>query len=352
MAAIPAASDQPAETAPQDSPRTGASRRQDARLGPVRTHGRDRRRNAVPVLVHHRQRVPQLLASSTASQRHSLAGWQQLFANLPVGSQLLNSTLVCVGAIAIILVVSTTAGFAFAKLRYRGSGMIFLLVVSALMVPLQSILIPRVRQPGQVHLTNSYTGAVLVYAALGTPFATFLMATYYRGISDELIEAAVMDGLSYERTFAQIALPLSLPAIATVTVLQFIQIWDDLLVGLLFLPHEPAHHHRWAGDAVDRADHQRAGTDGRLADQRGPGDRRLPDLPAAPGQGPDARHGQVREGAWRGSSSTRSPSSSPTGPPRCSRWTWPSATANCSCWSGRQAAARRRRCGWSPGWRT
>jgi ABC-type glycerol-3-phosphate transport system permease component len=167
---------------------------------------------------------------------HSLSGWKQLFANLPVGSQLLNSTVVCVGAIAIILVVSTTAGFAFAKLRYRGSGMFFLLVVSALMVPLQSILFPEFVNLSNVHLTSSYTGAVLVYAALGTPFATFLMATYYRGISDELIEAAVMDGLSYERTFAQIAIPLSLPAIATITVLQFIQIWDDLLVGLFFLP--------------------------------------------------------------------------------------------------------------------
>ena len=167
---------------------------------------------------------------------HSLSGWKQLVANLPVGSQLLNSTIVCVGAIAIILIVSTTAGFAFAKLRYRGSGMIFLLVVSALMVPLQSILFPEFVNLSNVHLTSSYVGAVLVYAALGTPFATFLMATYYRGISDELIEAAVMDGLSYERTFAQIAIPLSLPAIATVTVLQFIQIWDDLLVGLFFLP--------------------------------------------------------------------------------------------------------------------
>ena len=73
---------------------------------------------------------------------HSLSGWQELFANLPVAGQMLNSTLVCAAAIAIILVVSTTAGFAFAKLRYRGSGMVFLLVVSALMVPLQSILFP------------------------------------------------------------------------------------------------------------------------------------------------------------------------------------------------------------------
>jgi multiple sugar transport system permease protein/raffinose/stachyose/melibiose transport system permease protein len=166
---------------------------------------------------------------------HSLAGWTQLFHDLPVGSELLNSMIVCAASIAIILLVSTTAGFAFAKLRYRGSGMIFLLVVAALMVPLQSIIIPEYVNLARYSLINSYFGAVLVYVALGTPFATFLMATYYRGISDELIEAAVMDGLGYERTFLQIALPLSLPAIATVTVLQFIQIWDDLLVGLLFL---------------------------------------------------------------------------------------------------------------------
>src|SRR5215472_10221922 len=142
---------------------------------------------------------------------HSLGGWRQLFANLPVGGQLLNSTVVCVAAIAIILIVSTTAGFAFAKLRYRGSGLVFLLVVSALMVPLQSILLPEFENLAKVQLTSSYAGAVLVYAALGTPFATFLMATYYRGISNELIEAAVIDGLSYERTFVQVGLRLSLP---------------------------------------------------------------------------------------------------------------------------------------------
>jgi ABC-type glycerol-3-phosphate transport system permease component len=167
---------------------------------------------------------------------HSFAGWTQLFQELPVVQELVSSTIVCAAAIILILLVSTTAGFAFAKLRYRSSGIIFLLVVAALMVPLQSIIIPEYVNLSRFHLVSNYGGAVLVYAALGAPFATFLMATYYRGISDELIEAAVMDGLSYERTFLQIALPLSLPAIATVTVLQFIQIWDDLLVGYLFLP--------------------------------------------------------------------------------------------------------------------
>ncbi len=166
---------------------------------------------------------------------HSGVSWGQLFSELPVGRELLNSTLICLLSILLILTVSSTAGFAFAKLRYRGSGTIFLAVVAALMVPLQSIIIPEYVNLGKLGLINTYLGAILVYVALGTPFATFLMATYYRGISDDLIEAAVMDGLGYERTFLRIALPLSWPAIATVTVLQFIQIWDDLLVGLLFL---------------------------------------------------------------------------------------------------------------------
>lgn len=166
---------------------------------------------------------------------HSAVSWRQLFSELPVGRELVNSTLICVIAILIILAVATTAGFAFAKLRYRGSGTVFLAVVAALMVPLQSIIIPEYVNLGKFGLINTYLGAILVYVALGTPFATFLMTTYYRGISDDLIEAAVMDGLGYGRTFLRIALPLSWPAIATVTVLQFIQIWDDLLVGLLFL---------------------------------------------------------------------------------------------------------------------
>ena len=166
---------------------------------------------------------------------HSGVAWGQLLRELPVGRELLNSTLICLLSILLVLAVSSTAGFAFAKLRYRGSGTLFLGVVAALMVPLQSIIIPEYVNLGKLGLINTYLGAILVYVALGTPFATFLMATYYRGISDDLIEAAVMDGLGYERTFLRIALPLSWPAIATVTVLQFIQIWDDLLVGLLFL---------------------------------------------------------------------------------------------------------------------
>ena len=100
---------------------------------------------------------------------------------------------------------------------------------------MQSIIIPAYVNIAKFNLLTTYFGAVLVYAALGTPFATFLMTAYYRGLPDELMEAAIVDGLGYGRVFWRIALPLSVPAIVTVTVLQFIQIWDDLLIGLLFL---------------------------------------------------------------------------------------------------------------------
>ncbi len=170
---------------------------------------------------------------------HSASSWPLLFQDLPVARELLNSTIICAVSIVIILAVSTTAGFAFAKLRFGGSGVIFLMVVAAMMVPLQAIIIPEYVNLARLGLVNNYFGAILVYSALGTPFATFLLATHFRGISDDLIEAAIVDGLGYWRTFLRIALPLSIPAMATVAVLQCIQIWDDLLVGLLFLQNPP-----------------------------------------------------------------------------------------------------------------
>jgi len=166
---------------------------------------------------------------------HSFASWIKLNQNMPWPRELLNSTIVCVFAIAIILVVSTMAGFAFAKLNYNRQTFVFLGIVAALLIPMQSIIIPAFVNLSKLHLLTSYFGAILMYAALGTPFATFLMTAYFRGIPDDVVEAGIIDGLNYGSIFRRIALPMAVPAIVTVIVLQFIQIWDDLLIGLLFL---------------------------------------------------------------------------------------------------------------------
>jgi ABC-type glycerol-3-phosphate transport system permease component len=165
----------------------------------------------------------------------SLTTWHDLFNALPIGRELLNSTLITVSSILVILVVSTTGGYALGKLQYRLSGVVFLIVASAMMVPMQSMIIPEYINLARLGFINHYYGAIAVYSALGAPFATFLMTTYFRRLPEDVIEAALIDGLGYAKVFFRIMLPLAVPAIATVAVLQFIQIWDDLLVGLLFL---------------------------------------------------------------------------------------------------------------------
>lgn len=166
----------------------------------------------------------------------SFDSWTRLFQVLPVAQQLVNSTIVTAGAVLLIVIVSSMGGYAFAKLSFRGSPLIFLGLLSGMMIPVQSIIIPEfVNVARGLHLINNFASAILVYAALGAPFATFLMTTYYRSIPDELVEAAIVDGASYWQVFRRIMVPLSGPALTTVAVLQVIQVWDDLLVGLLFL---------------------------------------------------------------------------------------------------------------------
>ena len=170
-----------------------------------------------------------------AGHGFSLTSWRNLFDTLPVGRQLLNSTIITLGAIALILAVSTTAGYAFAVLRYRAWRLVFLAVIAAMMVPMPSIIAPEFVNLANWGFINHRYGAILVYAALGAPFATFLMTVYFRRIPEDVIEAALIDGLGYGRIFFWIMLPLALPAMFTIAVLQFIQVWDDLLVGLRFL---------------------------------------------------------------------------------------------------------------------
>lgn len=183
-----------------------------------------------------------MTVNSLKSQNQFLAGrgfswssWRTLTSTIPIVQEVISSTIICAVSITLILAVGLPAGFAFAKLRFRASTAIFLAIVSAMMVPLQAILMPEFVNITRLGLTGGYTGAVLVYAALGTPFSVFLFATYFRGVPDELIEAGIVDGLGYFGALWRLVVPIAIPAIATVTVLQFIQIWDDLLVGLLFI---------------------------------------------------------------------------------------------------------------------
>ena len=185
--------------------------------------------------------LPMVSASLRSIQQYetgvgySLKSWFFVLHNLPLPRELVNSTIVVSGAIFLIIALSSTAGYAFSKLPFRTSHIFFVAIVASMMIPVLSMIIPEYVNISRIGLINQYPGAILVYAALGSPFATFLMTTYFRGIPDELLEAAVIDGLSYVKIFFRIMLPLGVPAIVTIIILQFITVWNDLLVGLLFL---------------------------------------------------------------------------------------------------------------------
>jgi ABC-type glycerol-3-phosphate transport system permease component len=165
----------------------------------------------------------------------SLRNWQVLFQNLPVAQELMNSTIVTVGSVAVILVVSSLAAFALAKLRVPRGGALLGLIGASMMIPMQSMILTEFINFAALNLSGNFLSVIATYAALGTPFGTFLMTSFMRDLPDELVEAAQIDGMPYWRIFTSVILPLSAPALLAVGVLQFIQIWDDLLVALIFL---------------------------------------------------------------------------------------------------------------------
>lgn len=162
--------------------------------------------------------------------------WGRLFSTVPVATYLVNSGIVSGGATLIVLIVSCMAGYGFSKLRFFGSNAVLLAIIACISVPLATTIIPNYFNFARAGGVGTFWGPIVMYAAGATPFATVLMSNFFRGIPDELVESAVMDGATYWQIFTAIMARLATPALMTVGVLSFLGTWNDLLVGLLFLP--------------------------------------------------------------------------------------------------------------------
>ena len=162
--------------------------------------------------------------------------WTHLFAQVPVVTYMLNSAIVSIGSTILVLIASCMAGFGFSKLPFPGSRVMFVLLVGSISVPLATIVITNYFNFALVGGIATYWGPIVMYAALGTPFATVLMTNFFRSLPDELVESAIVDGANYWQVFTMIMDRLATPALMTVGVLSFLGSWNDLLIGLLFLP--------------------------------------------------------------------------------------------------------------------
>ena len=146
----------------------------------------------------------------------------------------INTALITVPSATLVVLIASLAAYAFAWMRFPGRDILFLVVVSLLVVPLQVALIPVARLYDVLNLFGTIPGVVLFHVAFGLPFAIFLLRNFFVGIPHELLEAARMDGAGEWRVFRRVVLPLGVPAIASLLIFQFLWVWNDLLVALVF----------------------------------------------------------------------------------------------------------------------
>ncbi|MFE6894633.1 carbohydrate ABC transporter permease [Streptomyces sp. NPDC057694] len=164
----------------------------------------------------------------------SFDNYSALLRNTGMTHAFWNTVLISVPTTVLVVVIAALAGYAFAWLDFRGRDAVFLVVVALLVVPVQIGLLPVAKLFGQVGLFGSIPGVVLFHVAYGLPFAVFLLRNYFAEMPKEMLEAARMDGGGEWRIFYQLVLPVARPAIASLAIFQFLWVWNDMLVALLF----------------------------------------------------------------------------------------------------------------------
>jgi alpha-glucoside transport system permease protein len=190
-----------------------------------------------------------LIASLRPEEANTANGWWHAFAspsqftidnyrNLINNSDLIhsffNTIYITVPATALVVIIASLAAYAFAWMDFPGRDWWFLLVVGLLVVPLQVAFIPVAKLYGKLGIFGTIEGVIFFHVAFGLPFAIFLLRNFFAGIPRDLLEAARMDGASEFRIFGRVILPLGLPAIASLGIFQFLWVWNDLLIALIY----------------------------------------------------------------------------------------------------------------------
>ncbi len=156
-----------------------------------------------------------------------------------LGRSFLNSLFISVPATAISTFIASFAAFGFAWMRFTGRKVLFMLVVGLMVIPLQMTFIPILPVYSKLGLHGTFPGIWLAHTAYGLPLTMYLVHNFMAGIPKDLFDSAAIDGASPFTTFRKIIIPISVPAIASVFIFQFLWIWNDLLVALVYLSAKP-----------------------------------------------------------------------------------------------------------------
>ncbi len=147
----------------------------------------------------------------------------------------LNSFIITIPATILPIIIGSLAAYSFAWMHFRGRNVIFMIIVALLVLPLQETWVPVLRMHSKLGLTRTWLSIWLAHTAYGLPFAIFLLRNFFAELPKELFEASHMDGYSDLGVFSKIVLPLSVPALASLGIFQFVWVWNDLMNALVLL---------------------------------------------------------------------------------------------------------------------
>jgi alpha-glucoside transport system permease protein len=165
----------------------------------------------------------------------TLQNYQSVLGGDNMGEAFLNSLIVTIPSTVIPITIAAFAAYAFAWIPFKGRGILFTIVVALLVVPLQMALIPILKLYSGASLYGTFVGIWLAHTAFGLPLAIFLLYNFMSQLPRDLFESSAIDGASAFQTFIRIVLPLSIPALGAFAIFQFLWVWNDLLVALVFL---------------------------------------------------------------------------------------------------------------------
>jgi alpha-glucoside transport system permease protein len=152
-----------------------------------------------------------------------------------IGTNFLNSLFISIPATVIPIFVAAFAAYAFSWMEFPGRNILFVVVVGLLVVPLQATLIPVLSMFSSWGIAGTFLAVWLAHTAYGLPFAIYLLRNFMGSLPREVFESAAIDGASSVTSFFRLALPMSVPAIAALAIFQFLFVWNDLLVALIYI---------------------------------------------------------------------------------------------------------------------
>ena len=178
-----------------------------------------------------------VIASPLKATQWTLQNYHDvLFAGqTPMGISFINSLAVALPATIIPIMIAAFAAYSFTFMEYRGRDALFIIVVSLLVVPNQVALVPLLQFYGSIGLTGKFPAVWLAHTGFGMPLAVYILRNYMATLPKSVIESAKIDGASHFVTFWRLIVPMSVPALAAFAIFQFLWVWNDLLVALIFL---------------------------------------------------------------------------------------------------------------------